>query len=708
MLKRTLALLLLAAGIARADIGSIVTFPAGSSGDVQFNQSRRFGADTGRLTYSTATHTLNTEGISVSTFTANGVSYTFPATQTGGYFLRTNGAGGLTWETPSDFFVSSGVALAVMDGSTQISSPTAAISFEANQFTVSLQGSTSAFIQLNPSTATLLGPSIDLASEVTGSLPPSSVAAGSLGTSVIASSIAAAAVLDGSIVSVTGSKVSGNIPGNSVGVTGTVNVSQVIGAVTVYPTTATASFPYGLSGTTVTLSAFNASASSVTVNGSGGLLVSGAGGTNSTYGLVTTTITASTITATRANFSGGVDASSITVTTAAVGYLNGTNAIYAYDNTIGGQLKFYDNVSDNHEICRMNQNGFGCSFGGSVTDPSNAIEGATTSGTNNIGVKGSAATGGPGVGVQGIATTGDKGVEGVYQPNANQTGYAVYGRTVAAGASATEHAGFFSAVVTAGATAYGVKTSATGGALNYGLYVAAGQSVFIDSATFKSASGARVDYNLTAGSITARNITGSTQCLQADSSGNVTGTGSVCGGSGGTSVYPATATASFPFGFSASTITVSTITFSISSAGVMGASDASIAYTGIVGERKSSVVSALTNFPSSASYGDLTSLSITAGDWDCTALMAPNLNGASITENLCGVTTTPGNSSAGTSTGDTLFEGPLPTASFDNMCVVPAANFNLAVSTTVYLKYAGNYSGGPPRARGRLTCRRKR
>lgn len=288
MVKLKFALLILLSSVAWGDVTSIVTFPGGTNGSVQTNKNGRFNGDS-YLTYSTATKVLSSPGVSLSTLTANGVSYTFPASQSGGLFLRTDGAGGLTWATPATAVSGAAPAFAVNDGGVQISSPTNTIKFDASPFVVSLQDTTTAFVQLNSAVVTLLGPSIDLASEVTGSLPAASIASGSLGTNVIASSVAVGKVTDSAIVSVSGSKVSGDIPGNAAGITGSVNVSQVIGAVTVYPASATAMFPYGFSVSTITGTAFNATASSASVMGAGGLRV--------LYGATvsTLTVTGSTI-----------------------------------------------------------------------------------------------------------------------------------------------------------------------------------------------------------------------------------------------------------------------------------------------------------------------------------------------------------------------------------------------------------------------------
>jgi hypothetical protein len=62
-------------------------------------------------------------------------------------------------------------------------------------------------------------------------------------------------------------------------------------------------------------------------------------------------------------------------------------------------------------------------------------------------------------------------------------------------------------------------------------------TTFGSSITVTNALGARTTYGASLGSVTLRNVASGTQCLQADGSGNVTGTGSACGAgsSGGTS-----------------------------------------------------------------------------------------------------------------------------------------------------------------------------
>jgi len=160
LIKSALALLaFLLASPAYADITSIAAIAAGSNGDVQFNNNRRFSADTGNLTYSTSTKALTVQGLVTSTVTVNGITYYFPTSEcSGGTFFRYDGGGIVTCSNPSTFTVSTGVALGVWDGAVNITTATSDLSFNADQFVVSLQGDTTASISLNASSVTVMGP----------------------------------------------------------------------------------------------------------------------------------------------------------------------------------------------------------------------------------------------------------------------------------------------------------------------------------------------------------------------------------------------------------------------------------------------------------------------------------------------------------------------------------------------------------------------
>lgn len=142
---------------AQADVTSILTPPGGSNGSVQYNNRGQFGGGTD-LTYSTTTKKLISPAMGVSTLTFGNITYTPPPTQTGGYFLRTDGSGGLSWTTPSAVSISTGLSLGILDGTSVISPITSSITFQATQFIVTLQGATTAAVALNGSTVTLMGP----------------------------------------------------------------------------------------------------------------------------------------------------------------------------------------------------------------------------------------------------------------------------------------------------------------------------------------------------------------------------------------------------------------------------------------------------------------------------------------------------------------------------------------------------------------------
>lgn len=131
------------------------------------------------------------------------------------------------------------------------------------------------------------------------------------------------------------------------------------------------------------------------------------------------------------------------------------------------------------------------------------------------------------------------------------------------------------------------------------------------------------------------------------------------------------------------------------------------ASAGNVGEYVESVISTQTNFPASVAFGDLTSISLTAGDWDITAQILVTLNGADLTGTLFGIATIAGNDGTWQIGGDNKMEPGLPTASQRTGGTIHR-RVSIASTTTYYLKYFANYASGTPQAAGRLSARRVR
>jgi len=152
------------------------------------------------------------------------------------------------------------------------------------------------------------------------------------------------------------------------------------------------------------------------------------------------------------------------------------------------------------------------------------------------------------------------------------------------------------------------------------------------------------------------------------------------------------------------TVTGATIFSSATGNPIHGTNTNDSASAGYIGEYVESVVGT-TNFPASAIAGDLTSVSLSAGDWDVTVCVyVTGYNGLSFVE--IGVSTTSGDSLAGTTAGtDIAVSGPA-----GNYLTTGVSNYRVKISTTTthYLKYYASYTGSTPTAQGIISARRVR
>jgi len=144
--------------------------------------------------------------------------------------------------------------------------------------------------------------------------------------------------------------------------------------------------------------------------------------------------------------------------------------------------------------------------------------------------------------------------------------------------------------------------------------------------------------------------------------------------------------------------------------GIVGSSVPDNALAGNVGEFVSSVVGA-TSLTTSGHYGDITTISLTPGDWDVTAFGVFSLNGGTSTGNaFIFLSTLSGDD--GTEVNTTLQTVLVTTGQANGTLAftysIPSYRFELRTTTTYRLKAAGNYTGGPPTVSGRLTARRIR
>lgn len=142
---------------------------------------------------------------------------------------------------------------------------------------------------------------------------------------------------------------------------------------------------------------------------------------------------------------------------------------------------------------------------------------------------------------------------------------------------------------------------------------------------------------------------------------------------------------------------------------VKGTATNDAAATGLVGEYVESVVSAV-SFPTSTEYGDLTSISLTAGDWDVSLVALSDANGATVTSWAIGISTTTGNATTGLVGGSNwlVAVNPPVAGSYNAAESIPNYRMSLSGTTTVYAKFSGDYSVATPNGSGRLSARRVR
>lgn len=132
------------------------------------------------------------------------------------------------------------------------------------------------------------------------------------------------------------------------------------------------------------------------------------------------------------------------------------------------------------------------------------------------------------------------------------------------------------------------------------------------------------------------------------------------------------------------------------------------AAAGNVGEYVSAVVNGVT-FPTTVTWGDATSISLTAGDWDVTVSCNAYANGATVLSASAGASATSGNVIPGTPEGDKYSISGMPFSDTQEPLIVcPNIRFSLSTTTIVYLKYESSYTVATPRLYGRISARRMR
>lgn len=148
--------------------------------------------------------------------------------------------------------------------------------------------------------------------------------------------------------------------------------------------------------------------------------------------------------------------------------------------------------------------------------------------------------------------------------------------------------------------------------------------------------------------------------------------------------------------------------------GILGTTTNDNATAGNYGEFISSKTAAATNI-STGVVVDLLSIPLTTGDWDLTGSVEWVRNGATLTSGaldyLIGYSVTSGNSTAGLSFPDTRFDmnNVFPTTFSTAHMVIPRSRISINASTTYYFKGAvGDSSAGTQQYQAIMTARRVR
>lgn len=143
-----------------------------------------------------------------------------------------------------------------------------------------------------------------------------------------------------------------------------------------------------------------------------------------------------------------------------------------------------------------------------------------------------------------------------------------------------------------------------------------------------------------------------------------------------------------------------------------GIIDASSAAAGVIGEEIISTISTYTNYTTTATYQNITSITLTAGDWDISAFATFSSNTATITAagNAIFAIATTTASATGSVEGKSIAYIPqaaLIGTSFESVSI-PTVKVTISGSTTYYFTTQAAFTLGNPQFVGTIRARRKR
>lgn len=146
--------------------------------------------------------------------------------------------------------------------------------------------------------------------------------------------------------------------------------------------------------------------------------------------------------------------------------------------------------------------------------------------------------------------------------------------------------------------------------------------------------------------------------------------------------------------------------------GIIGTATNDNAVAGNIGEEVNSIISTYTNYTATATYQNVTSITLTAGDWDLSAFFTYSSNSATITAaaNAVFVISTTTASAAGATEGKNISYIPqaalLGTSLFSD--AIAPYRVSIAGTTTYYLNTQAAFTLGNPQYTGTIRARRVR
>lgn len=142
--------------------------------------------------------------------------------------------------------------------------------------------------------------------------------------------------------------------------------------------------------------------------------------------------------------------------------------------------------------------------------------------------------------------------------------------------------------------------------------------------------------------------------------------------------------------------------------GILGSSTNDNASAGNYGEYVVSAVSSFSNTAATTVFGNITTISLTAGDWDVVGQTVFNANGATVTDGYAtAVSINSGNTTTDHVKGTNVLYG-TPGANNNMASTSVVYRISLSGTTTVYLKAMSAFSAGQPQVLGTIRARRIR